>query len=103
MKLHVYYPSGQHFHLSGTWKGPGRVKDEPVLLFVPDADAKGPWAAVPGMIFLDPRAVCVDEDTGLAVFDSRSFYEGTEGWVAEWLDGHPEWPAILEVKYWPDD
>lgn len=100
MNIKVYYPSGNILHLSGEWKGPGNVGGNCIILILVDKPSLLPsGSTIPaGSAFIgDIRGLYTDEVTDQILYHPRENIEGMNKWAVDWLDEHPEWPAVLEL------
>ena len=102
MRIKISYPSGNVLHLSGEWKGPGNVDGNCIILILVDEDYIVPdsgGVVIPKDVAFvgDIRGVYQDEDSGRILYNPKESVEGMNKWAVDWLDEHPEWPAILEL------
>lgn len=72
IRIHVRYPSGTEFIVTGRWHGPRVVLGEPNILGT-EADAVVVEYADGRVVMLDPRGTYVDILTG------RTLYRGVQG------------------------
>lgn len=101
MRIKIFYPSGNILHLSGEWKGPGNVDGTCIILILIEKDCKVPGGSVitKGSAFVgDPRGIYQNEDTGEILYNPRDAMIGMDNWAVNWLNEHPEWPQLLEMK-----
>lgn len=108
MRIKISYPSGNILHVRGQWKGPGNVMGTPIILIMITEDwnppvgskmddGSSPVVKAGCALIGDPRGVYQNEDSGKLLFNPRDWMEGMEQWSIDWLNEHPEWPAILEL------
>jgi hypothetical protein len=85
-RYRIYYTDGKSYVLRGSLHTRGTFD--------------GQWIYCIGrshVDLLDPRAVIVDLEEKVIVYDPR--VTGDAFYLEDWLNDHPEWPGILELDY----
>lgn len=118
----VRYPSGHRAILVGDFLGPGYIDGVPgspgwrridpavgwpldqaddgkaiALRVTKDSYVNGQQVKAGGVVLIDPRAVCEDDETGERLFSPSLLTPGTCQWVVDWLQEHPAWPPSAGV------